>query len=101
MSLAAGTSAAQVGAAAQRSTTSSPKVITLKPGATGNALLRVVQALNYPASTCSPKDTTLLRVYPPNQTTSVTLAFKAMGCAKESVKLLTIGAVQPGATSQQ
>ena len=101
VSLAAGSSASQVGAAAQRSATGRPTVVTLKPGATGNALLRVTQALNYPSSACSPKDTTLLRVYPPNQTTSVTLAFKAMGCAKESVKLLTVGVVQTGAMAQQ
>jgi hypothetical protein len=102
VSLAAGSSATQVGAAAQRSaTTGSPAVVTLKSGATGNALLRVTQALNYPSSTCSPKDTTVLRVYPPNETTAVTLAFKSMGCAKTSVKLLTIGAVHAGTTSQQ
>lgn len=101
VSLAAGSSATQVGAAAQRSTTSRPTVVTLKSGATGKALLRVTQALNYPSSTCSPKDTTVLRVYPPNQTTAVTLAYKSMGCAKTSVKLLTIGVVQAGAAAQQ
>jgi uncharacterized cupredoxin-like copper-binding protein len=101
VSLATGSSATQVGAAAQRSATDSPKVVTLKPGAAANAVLRITQALNYPSASCSPQSTTVLRVYPPNETTAVTVAYKSMGCAKESVKLLTIGAVQAGATSRQ
>ncbi len=48
VSLAAGSPAAQVGAAATRSTTAAATVVTLAPGATANALLRVTQALNYP-----------------------------------------------------
>jgi Protein of unknown function (DUF4232) len=102
VSLAAGTPAAQVGAAATRSsTTGSPAVVKLTPGETGNAQLRVVQALNYPSSTCSPSNTTYLQVFPPNETQPVLLSFKSMGCTKASVKLLTIGAVQAGATSSQ
>jgi hypothetical protein len=102
VSLASGTPAAQVGAAATRSsTTGSPAVVTLQPGKTANAQLRVVQALNYPSSTCSPSDTTYLQVFPPNQTQPVLISYKSMGCTKTSVKLLTIGAVQAGATSSQ
>ncbi len=70
--------------------------MTLAPGQAGNALLRIVQAMNYPTATCSPAPTTVLRVYPPNQTTAVDLAFKSTGCTSDSVNLLTIGVVQPG-----
>ncbi len=65
-----GRRSAQVGAAAARSTTAGAVVVTLAPGQTANALLRIVQALNYPQATCSPTATTYLRVYPPNQTTA-------------------------------
>ena len=75
--------------------------MTLQPGQTGNAVLRITQALNYPSATCSPVSTTYLQVYPPNQTAAVVLAFKSMGCTATSVKLLTIGVVQPGAASSQ
>lgn len=97
----AGTPLAQVGAAATRSTAATPSLVTLAPGKTANALLRVVQALNYPTATCSPIPTTKLRIYPPNQTTSVDVPFKSTGCMSTSVKLLTIGVVQPGAGSGQ
>jgi Protein of unknown function (DUF4232) len=99
VSLAAGNPVTQVGAAASRSTVAGPAVVTLQPGAVGSALLRITQALNYPTSTCSPKSTTYLVIYPPNQTTPVYLSYKSMGCAANAVKLLTIGVVQPGANA--
>ena len=100
VSLAAGSPTAQVGAAADRTATAPASVVTLEPGQTGSALLRIVQALNYPTATCSPTATTYLRIYPPNETQSVLLPFKAMGCTSNSVKLLTIAAVQAGAGQQ-
>jgi len=99
VSLAAGTPLAQVGAAATRSSTASPTLVTLSPGQTANALLRITQALNYPSATCTPKTTTYLQVYPPNQTTAIDLAYSSTGCTSSSVKLLTIGVVQAGAGS--
>jgi Protein of unknown function (DUF4232) len=101
VSLAAGTPAAQVGLAASRSTTTGPTLVTLKPGQTGNAVLRITQALNYPSATCSPAATTYLRIYPPNQTSSIDLAFKSTGCTSTKVNLLTISVVQAGAESTQ
>ena len=99
VSLAGGTPVAQVGTAASRSTAASPTLVTLSPGQTANALLRVAQALNYPASTCSPAATTYLQIYPPNQTTPIYLSYKSTGCTSNSVNLLTIGVVQAGAVS--
>jgi len=100
VSLAAGSPTAQVGAAADRQVTAPASVVTLEPGQTGSALLRIVQALNYPTATCSPTATAYLRIYPPNETQSVLLPFKAMGCTSDSVKLLTIAAVRMGAGQQ-
>jgi len=99
VSLAAGTPVTQVGAAASRSTTAPATLVTLAPGQTANALLRIVQAENYPTSMCSPKATTYLQIYPPNQTTPIYLSYASTGCAMTSVKLLTIGVVQAGAGS--
>jgi hypothetical protein len=100
VSLAAGTPVTQVGMAASRSTVAGPATVTLAPGQTGNALLRITQALNYPQAKCSPKKTTYLQIYPPNQTTPIYLAYATTGCSSTSVNLLTIGVVQPGAGSQ-
>jgi hypothetical protein len=99
VSLASGTPVAQVGAAASRSTVAAPVVVTLAPGQTANALLRITQAVNYPAATCAPAATTYLQIYPPGQTTPIYLAYKSTGCTSNSVKLLTIGVVQAGAGS--
>jgi Protein of unknown function (DUF4232) len=99
VALVAGTPSTQVGAAASRSTAAGPTLVTLSPGQTANALLRVAQALNYPATTCSPTATTYLQIYPPNQTTPIYLDYKSTGCASNSVDLLTIGVVQAGAVS--
>jgi hypothetical protein len=99
VSLAAGTPVTQVGQAATRSPIAPPTLVTLQAGQAGNALLRVTQALNYPTATCSPKATTYLVIYPPNQTTPIYLAYSATGCASNTVKLLTVGVVQAGAGS--
>src|SRR5689334_14681231 len=90
----------QIGAAATRSTTASPTVITLSPGQTANALLRVTQAMNYPQAKCAPTKTPYLQIFPPNQTTALYLTYAATGCTSTSVNLLTIGVVQAGAGGQ-
>jgi hypothetical protein len=98
VSLVSGPSHTQIGLAAKRDTTAPVKLITLAPGATANALLQIVNALNYPASTCSPAPATDLRVYPPNQTASVYLANTSQGCT-QPVQTLFISAVQAGSGS--
>jgi Protein of unknown function (DUF4232) len=100
VSLVGGSSNAQVGAAATRRSTAPASVVSLEPGQTGSALLRVVQALNFPQATCSPTATTSLRVYPPSETVSVLLPFKSTGCTDSSVNLLTIDVVRTGAGQQ-
>ena len=96
VALAGGSPVTQVGAAASRSTASSARLVTLAAGATGNALLRITQALNYPSSKCHPVTTTYLQIYPPNQTTPVYLGYKSTGCSSSGVKLLSIGVMQAG-----
>jgi hypothetical protein len=96
VSLAGGSPVTQIGAAASRSAATGASVVTLAPGETANALLRITQAQNYPSAACSPASTTYLQIFPPNQFTPIYLTYKATGCAKTAVKLLTIGVVTPG-----
>ena len=86
---------AQIGLAAKRSSTAPVTLITLAPGATGTAMLQVVDALNFPTATCGPAQATELRVYPPNQTAAVYLPDSSEGCA-QPVQVLFVGAVQAG-----
>jgi hypothetical protein len=85
----------QIGLAAQRDGTTPVKVITLASGATASAALRIVNALNFDTSTCSPTKGAFLRIYPPNQTAPVYLADAAQVCA-QPVQTLFISAVQAG-----
>jgi len=96
VSLVTGPPYTQVGLAAKRSTTSGQvKLITLAPGATANALLQIVDALNYPSATCGPTKATAVKVYPPNQTAPVYLPNTSTACSKP-VQTMNIGPVQAG-----
>jgi hypothetical protein len=96
VSLVTGPPHTQIGLAAKRSTTSGQvKLITLAPGATANATLQIVDALNYPSATCGPTKAAALKVYPPNQTAPVYLANTSETCTK-SVQTMNIGPVQAG-----
>ena len=98
VSLVSGPPYTQIGLAAKRSTSSAPKLVTLAPGATANALLQIVDALNYPSASCAPTKATALKVYPPNQTVPVYLPSTSNGCA-HAVQIMYIGPVQPGSGS--
>lgn len=99
VALAGGSPVTQIGAAASRSPQTAPSLVTLAAGATGNALLRITQAENYPQSKCHPSASTYLQIYPPNQTTPMYLGYKSTGCSAMSVNLLTISVVQSGSGS--
>ena len=85
----------QIGLAAQRSSTTPVKLITLASGATASAVLQVVDALNFGTATCSPTKAAFVRIYPPNQTAPVYLADASQVCA-QPVQTLFISAVQAG-----
>jgi hypothetical protein len=95
VSLVSGSPYTQIGLAAKRDTTAPVKLITLAPGAAANALLQIVDALNFPTATCGPAKATAIRVYPPNQTAPVFLPSTSEGCA-QPVQTLFISAVAAG-----
>jgi hypothetical protein len=93
VSLANGTT--QVGPGATRSTTTAASLVTLAPNATANAVVQVADAGNFPASTCGPKPTSAIKIYPPNQTVAVYVPYSTSACTK-SVDQLRIAVVQSG-----
>ena len=97
VSLVSGPPYVQIGLAAKRQATATTpvKLITLAPGDVANALLQIVDALNYPTATCSPAAATDLQVYPPGQTAAVYLPNQSEACA-EPVQTTFIGPVQAG-----
>ena len=95
VSLTTGKPVAQIGKAAVENPLTPRQLVTLQPQTTGNALLRIIDAGNYPASRCNPVTSHYLQIYPPNQTTPVYLVYKTTACAK-GVTLLTVDVVKPG-----
>jgi hypothetical protein len=73
--------------------------VTLAAGGKANFVLGVAEAGNYSSGTCQPKNSSYLKIYPPNQTQSLSIPFKTTGCASSSVILLSVTVVSPGATN--
>ncbi len=95
VSFAAGTDQHQVGAAASR-TPQAPATITVMPGATSSALLKVTDSGVYD---CTRVQVNGLRVYPPDNTGSVVVPYSGMACTSD-VQLLTVGPVVSGSSGQ-
>ncbi|HEY8280859.1 MAG TPA: DUF4232 domain-containing protein [Leifsonia sp.] len=87
----------QLGAAAEQDTTAPHPTVSLAPGGTATAPLRIAQALNYSSGTCSPQKPDGLRVYPPGSTTALFVSYTDMtACASKAVSLLTVGGLVQG-----
>lgn len=96
VSLAGGTPVNIIGAPADENSSTPRELVTLAPGAVASALLRIVDAGNFPASRCGPVPSTNLQIFPPNQTTPIFLAYSSQACSQSAVHLLTIDVVKPG-----
>ncbi len=98
VALTTGTPVHQIGKSARENPATPRQLVTLQPQTSANALLRIVDAQNYPASMCHPVTAHYLQVYPPNQTTPVYIKYPSVGCAK-SINLMTVDVVKPGSGS--
>src|SRR5262244_334608 len=98
VSLTTGKPVAQIGKSAAENPATPRQLVTLRPQATANAVLRIVNALNFSKSRCDPQPTHYLKVYPPNQTRSALIPYKTQMCAKP-IDILTVDVVKPGAGS--
>jgi hypothetical protein len=91
-----GQSGAQIGAAATRDPSSVAKEVTLAPGATANAQLRMTDYGVYPTSQCHPTSSAYLKIYPPNNTAPAQIPFTGTTCSSSAIKMLQIGTVTQG-----
>jgi len=98
VSLTTGKPVTVIGKTAKENPATPRRLVTLQPQTSGSALLRIVDAQNYPASRCNPKNSTYLQVYPPNQTVPVRIRYKTLVCAKP-VGLMTVDVVKRGSGS--
>lgn len=86
----------QIGAAATREETDTPVAISLKPGDSAYSELQITNADMFDEETCNPTAATALRVYPPDQTDSLTVNASYMGCANEETPIITVRALVHG-----
>lgn len=93
--LAGGTPVSPIGRSAAEDPATPRRLVTLAPGKVASALLRVVQALDYPRARCHPTKATYLQIIPPNSRTPIFLSYAATACAS-ALNILTIDVVKPG-----
>src|SRR5262249_59984718 len=98
VSVTTGTPAAQIGKSAGENPAPPRKLVPPRPQAPANAVLGIVNALNFSKSRCDPQPTHYLKVSPPNQTRSALIPYKTQMCAKP-IDILTVDVVKPGAGS--
>jgi len=82
-----------VGRVASFDHTHAPVSISIANGATATALLRIVEAGNFPSSTCRPLTAGGLSVYPPNQTRAKVVPFPFEACSLTGPAVLVVGPV--------
>jgi hypothetical protein len=71
----------QIGDAAARVTGYASVTATLAPNGTAHAWLQIADAGNFPASSCKPVNAHWLRIYPPDQYSSLYAKFTAQVCS--------------------
>ena len=84
----------QLGSAATRNNVAKVKTITIGTGKTASATVGIVEAGNFPSSSCGLTTAAGLKVFPPNQGASRTVWFPFAACSKKGPKYLTIQAVR-------
>jgi hypothetical protein len=94
----AGVPVTPVGLASVEDPATPRELVTLSPHGTAEALLRIMDAADYPAATCKPKSTQVLQVIPPNQYVPIYLGYSSQTCSGP-VQILTVDAVRPGVGS--
>ncbi len=86
----------QLGSAAARDARFTPATVVLAPGTTAHAVLRVTDVSVFPPSRCRATTSAGLRVYPPNETASVTVPFPLHVCTTAVAPYLSVRTVRVG-----
>jgi hypothetical protein len=84
----------QLGSAASRDAARAARTVTLRGGGTASALVRIVDAGNFPSSSCGPSMAAGLRVFPPNQATAKVVPFPFAACSRGGPTYLFVRVVR-------
>jgi len=96
VSFATGPDAHQIGAAAQRDRRLRAAPVTLVPGATVHATVRVANYSNYDQQACQPTPATGYRIFPPGSTRSVLISAPQTVCSRPGVQSFQTSVVRAG-----
>lgn len=83
----------KIGKPAIRDTPQTSGSVTLAAGASATSILRIVDAGNFPASSCHQVTAAGLRVFPPGQTASRLVPFPFQTCSATGVSVLAVRAL--------
>ena len=83
-----------VGAPAQRDSVAPVVTVNLAPREAAQATLIETDAHNYPPDSCQLTSVAGLRIYPPNQTTSLLVPQTTLACANAADPVLHVGPMQ-------
>jgi len=84
----------QLGSPASREHVGKVKTVTLKQGETATAVLRIVEAGNFPTAKCHMSTAAGLRVYPPGEKSSKVVPFPFPACSRRGTVFLSARAVR-------
>jgi hypothetical protein len=85
----------QSGSPARRDRSAPERTVTLAPGATAHAVIRIADVSAFPAATCRPVVASGVRVYPPGAFRPATIPFRFRACSAKGPVFLQVGSVQP------
>jgi hypothetical protein len=84
----------QLGRPASRDNSSRVRTITIRNGRTASATVGIVDAGNFPRSSCGPVSAAGLKIFPPNQTAAKTIPFPFSACSRSGPTYLRVRAVR-------
>lgn len=87
----------QLGSPAAWDHTHPARPVTIKPGSSATAVLRIVDVYNYPNALCRRQQSRGIRVYPPGERQSAFVPFPFAACARPGPRYLSVGAIQASA----
>lgn len=84
----------QLGSPGSRDRAQAAHTVTLRDGGTATALVRIVDAGNFPSSSCVPVTAAGLRIFPPNQAAAKVIPFPFGACSRSGPTYLFMRAVR-------
>jgi hypothetical protein len=87
----------QVGSAAGRVASHPSTLLTVAPGSTVHVILQIADVYNFPRSACKPRQAVALRVYAPDDFSSIQFPFTFEACGKRGPVYLHVSSTIGGA----